>query len=179
MIEEIFKDIEGYEGLYKISNQGRVLSLGNGNSYNSNNSKERILKPAKDKDGYLRVSLFKQGKRKLYLIHRLVAQAFLSNLDNLEQVNHKNEIKTDNRVENLEFCDALYNNNFGSHNQRVAESNKNHPNKSKKVLCVETGKTYLSAHQVQREFGFDFSNISKCCTGRLKTCGGYTWRYVQ
>lgn len=175
-MKEIFKDIEGYEGLYQISNFGRVKSLGNGNS---NNSKERILKPAKNNNGYLCVELSKQGKRKMHLVHRLVAQAFIENHNNLPQVNHKNQIKTDNQVGNLEFCTAAYNCNYGTHNQRVAESNTNHPNKSKQVLCLETGIIYPSTKEVQRQTGFSQGNISECCNGKRKTCGGFHWQYVS
>lgn len=101
-----------------------------------------------------------------------MGQAFIENPNNLEQINHKNEIKTDNRVENLDYCDRKYNINYGTRNQRVAEK------LSKQVLCVETGKIYTSTHQVERELGFNQSAISRCCSGKLKTCGGYTWKYV-
>ena len=112
-MKEIFKDIEEYEGLYQISNLGRVKSLKYG--------KERILKPAKDKKGYLYVCLYKQGKMKIYRVHRLVAQAFIPNPNNLPQVNHKDEDKTNNASSNLEFCDAKYNNNYGNHNKKMGE----------------------------------------------------------
>lgn len=172
---EIFKEIEGYSGLYAVSNYGRVKSLGNGNS---NNSKERILKPAKNSDGYLVVGLYKEGKCKFYKIHRLVAQAFIPNPNNYPQVNHKDEDKTNNKVENLEWCTHFYNINYGTRNQKVAERHINNPKQSKQVLCLETGKIYPSTHQVERELGFYQQDISKCCNGKLKTCGGYTWKYV-
>lgn len=162
---EIFKDIEGYEGLYQISNLGSVKSLGNGNS---NNSKEKILKPTKDKKGYLYVDLYKDGKRKTYKVHRLVAQTFIENPNNLPQVNHKDEDKTNNAVENLEFCDAKYNINYGTRNEKI----------SKQLMCLETGKIYPSTREVQKQLGFAHSNISKCCNGKLKQAYGYTWCYV-
>lgn len=163
---EIFKDIEGYEG-YQISNYGRVKSL----NYNRT-GKEKILKPTKDKKNYLRVDLSKQGKRKQYQIHRLVAQAFLDNPNNYEQINHKNEIKTDNRVENLEWCTPKQNNNYGTRNKRIAES------KSKQVMCVETGVIYISTNEVQRQLNLKQGDISRCCNGKRKTCGGFHWCYV-
>lgn len=169
-MKEIFKDIEGYEGVYQISNLGNVKSLKYG--------KERILKPKKDVGGYLRVTLCKEGKLKHYKIHRLVAEAFIVNPNNLPQLNHKDEDKTNNRVENLEWCTHFYNNNYGTRNQRSVESNTNHPNKSKQVMCLETGKIYPSTHQVERELGYNRGNISKCCTGRYKQAYGYTWKYV-
>ena len=176
-MEEIWKDIESYEGLYQISNLGRVKSLGKGKS---NNSKERIMKAGKDKkNGYLSVILYKDGKKKYCKVHRLVAFVFLPNPDNLPQVNHIDEDKTNNRVENLEFCDAKYNSNYGTRTQRVSKSQTNYPNKSKKVLCVETGKIYPSIHQVQRELGFSHGNISSVCSGRREQAYGFHWRYID
>lgn len=162
---EIFKDIEGYKGLYQVSNLGNVKSLGNGNS---NNSKEKILKPTKDKKGYLTVDLYKDGKRKIYKVHRLVAKVFIENPNNLPQVNHKDEDKTNNAVENLEFCDAKYNINYGTRNEKI----------SKQLMCLETGKIYTSTREVQKQLGFSHSNISRCCNGKLKQAYGYTWCYV-
>ena len=157
---EIFKEIEGYEGLYQISNLGNVKSLKFG--------KERTLKPAKDKGGYLYVGLCKEGKRKNHYIHRLVARAFLPNPNNYPIINHKNEIKTDNRVENLEFCDAKYNINYGTAIEK----------RSKQVLCVETGVIYPSTMEVQRQFGFSQGYISSACNGRYKQAYGFHWCYV-
>lgn len=157
---EIWKNIEGFENLYQVSNYGRVKSLKYG--------KEKILKPFKDKDNYLRVILCKQGKPKLYLIHRLVAQAFIPNPNNYPQVNHKDEVKTNNCVSNLEFCTAKYNINYGTRTKKT----------SKQVLCVETGKIYSSLSEVYRQLGFAQSNISSVCNGLRNTCGGFHWRYV-
>lgn len=167
---EIFKDIKGYEGLYQVSNMGNVKSL--------NKRKGRILKPQKDSDGYLQVNLYKQGKLKHHKIHRLVAQAFIDNPNNYEEVNHRDEDKTNNNVTNLEWCTRLYNHNYGTINQRIAESNINHPKTSKQVLCVETGLIYPSTMEVQRQFGFRNVHISSACNGKLKKAYGYTWRYV-
>jgi hypothetical protein len=172
-MKEIFKDIEGYPN-YQISNYGNVKSL----NYN-HTGKEKILKPTKDKKGYLRVCLSKQGKLKNHKIHRLVAEAFIENQNNYLMVNHKDENKENNCVSNLEWCTAKYNINYGTHNQRVAESNTNHPKRSKPVLCVETGVVYPSAIEVQRQLGFSQGNISKCCTGKRKQAYSYRWQYVN
>ena len=170
---EIWKDISGYPG-YKVSSLGRVKSLKFG--------KERILKPAKDKKGYLRLVLCNEGIQKTMKVHRLVGQAFIQNQYNLPQINHKNEIKDDNRVENLEWCDNRYNCSFGTHTQRVAKAHIGVYNTktSKKVKCLETGKIYPSLSEVQRQFGFAKENISACCKKKYghKTVGNYHWEYV-
>lgn len=159
---EIFKDIEGYEGLYQISNYGNVKSL----NFNRT-GKEKILKPTKNSDGYLQICLHKQGIKKHY-IHRLVAQAFIENPNNLPQVNHKDEDKTNNYIENLEWCERKYNINYGTRTDKC----------SKQVLCVETGVVYPSTIEVERQLGFNNANIGKCCNGRYKQAYGYTWCYV-
>ena len=111
--EEIWCPIRGYEGIYEVSDQGRVKSIGYG--------KERILRPVRNNNGYLLVGLRKNREQKWYLVHRLVAQAFIPNPDNLPQVNHKDENKTNNSVQNLEWCDRKYNCNYGTRNQRISK----------------------------------------------------------
>ena len=124
MTEEIWKDIPGYEGLYQVSNFGRVKSLRRpyGNNGGIQWTKERILSPGKDKDGYLQVNLHCNGKQHQRKVHRLVAQAFLPNMDNLPMVNHKDEDKTNNNVDNLEWCDQKYNINYGGCIDRAIET---------------------------------------------------------
>ena len=114
MIEE-WRPIEGYEGLYEVSSYGRVRSL---DRFYYRLHKGKVLSPTKDRYGYLTVTLNYNGKSKTIKIHRLVAQAFLPNPDNLPQVNHKNEVKSDNCVDNLEWCDAKYNNKYGTRLER-------------------------------------------------------------
>ena len=161
---EIYKDIEGYKG-YKISNYGNVKSLKFG--------KEKILKQTKNKKGYLYVCLYKDGKVKHYKVHRLVAQTFIPNTNNYQQVNHKDEDKQNNHVTNLEWCTSEYNNNYGTHNKRSALS------RSKQVMCIETGKIYSSTNEVERQLGFAHQYISQCCNGKYKQAYGYTWKYVS
>jgi len=174
----IWKNIKGYEGLYQISDEGEVRSLGNGNS---SNSKERILKPNKDKDGYLYVILYKNGKKKTIKIHRLVAEAFISNPDNLPQVNHKNEDKTDNRLFNLEWCTNRYNSNHGTRNKRISEKKTNgktsKPVKQFTLDGVFVNK-YPSTSEVERKLGFANTNICAACLGKQKTAYGYRWEYA-
>lgn len=171
-MQEIWKNIEGYDG-YQVSNLGNVKSL----NYNKT-GKEKIMKLCKDKYGYLTLILYKEGKNKFMRVHRLVADAFIKNPNNLPQVNHRNEDKTDNRVENLEFCDAKYNMNFCTRNERSSKS-KTNGKKSKKVICIETGVTYPSLSEVHRQFGFSESNISAACRGKYKQSYGYHWKFVD
>ena len=164
---EVWKDVFGYEGLYQVSNIGRVKSLKYG--------KERILKPLKDGGGYIFVHLCKNGERKMYKIHRLVAFTFLTNPQNLSDVNHKDEDKTNNSVQNLEFCDKKYNCNFGTRNQRIAEKH------SKPVLQFtksgEFVREWKSGMDVQKNLGYTQTNISACCLGKYKSAYGFVWKY--
>ena len=188
--KEIWKDIEGFEGMYQVSNMGRVKSLGNGKSDNSNYSKERILKASKLGAGYLKVNLYKDGIKKTCGIHRLVANAFIPNPSNLPQVNHKDENKENNCVTNLEWCSHEYNNNYGTRNQRVSEKKKGRKmseesikKRSKPVIGVDkvTGLIveFGSAHEAERKLGIFSSNITKCCKGKYKSMGGFYWYYAD
>ena len=122
---EEWKNVIGYEGLYEVSNTGQVRSLDRYVKYSNGRihlHKGKVLSPVKDKDGYLAVFLSCNGKQKTIRIHRLVAQVFIENPDNLPEVNHLDEDKTNNRVDNLEFCDRSYNINYGLRNIRVKET---------------------------------------------------------
>lgn len=162
-------DDEVFEG-YEVSNMGRVRSL----NYNKT-GKVQVLKPMVNTNGYLRVCLWKGGKLKRYYVHRLVATAFIENddIENKTDVNHIDEVKTNNRVENLEWCTREYNNNHGTHNERMAKT------RSKKVICLETGEVFDSINDVQKKLGLDPSHISKCCKGKQQTCGGFHWMYYS
>ena len=170
--EEIWKDVVGYEGLYQVSNNGRVKSLKFG--------KEKILKPGKLKNGYLRVNLCKNEKQKHFLVHRLVALTFITNPNNLPDVNHKDENKENNRVENLEWCDCKYNINYGTRTQRIAEKNTN--GKLSKLVLQFTldGKfvrEFKSGMDIKRNLGYSCGNISSCCLGKRKSANGFIWKY--
>ena len=152
-------DIKNYEGLYAITSCGKVWS------YRS----QKFLSPWQNNDGYLLVDLSKDGQKKHCLLHRLVAEAYIPNPDNKPEVNHKDEIKEHCWLNNLEWCDSVYNNNYGNHKKAV----------SKTVYCVELDKTFESTREAARELGINGNHISCVCRGVRKTCGGFHWRYVN
>lgn len=148
------KDIPGYEKLYAAAEDGRIFS------YKSN----KFLKPFDNGNGYLCVILCKDGKRKHYKIHRLIAETYLSNPDNLPQVNHIDEDKTNNALSNLEFCTAAYNINYSQ---------------AKKVICSETGEIFNSIKDAAKVVDISPNCISSACKGKQKTAAGYHWRYYE
>lgn len=171
--KEIWKDIKGFEGLYQISNMGNVKSLSrikrNGRGYRT--VPERILKPVDDSHGYLKVNLYKDGKRKTHKVHRLVAQAFCENQMGYNEVNHIDEDKTNNCAKNLEYCSRSYNCNYGTRNEKI----------SKPILGIDrvTGLIveFPSIMDAERKLGVAHGSIIKCCQGKLKSCGGFYWMY--
>ena len=120
-MNEEWRPIEGYEGLYEISSYGKVRSL---DRYDNRNCfrKGKVLSPVKNKDGYLQVNLCCNGKYKMFLVHRLVAQAFILNPDNLPEINHKDENPGNNNVDNLEWCNRKYNINYGSRKDKERDT---------------------------------------------------------
>ena len=118
-MKEIWKDIEGYEGLYQISNLGRVKSFPRKGTHTT---KERIIKFAKSNKGYLIAILKNNDVQKAFSVHRLVAKAFIPNPNNLPQVNHKDENKENNNVNNLEWCNNWYNSHYGTRLHRIAKT---------------------------------------------------------
>ena len=155
---EVFKPIEGYEDLYEVSDEGNVRNKTTG----------RILKPSRTNRGYLCVYLCKDGIREFKSIHRLVAQAFLPNPDNYPQVNHIDENKLNNSVDNLEWCTSQYNIDY-SQSKPVAQFS----------LDGRLLNTYKSACEAARQTGINRQSISECCLGkRYKTTGGFIWKYV-
>lgn len=175
---EIWKDIKGYEGFYQVSSLGGVRSLDRRvrNCLGFTIAKGKVLSGV-SRNGYLRVQLFKESKWKCYTIHRLVANTFLNNPNEMPEVNHKNENKEDNRVDNLEWCGRKQNCNYGTRTQRQSEKI------SKAVIQltlmgVEILK-FKSASEVQRMLGYQGSHICECCNMKRKTAYGYKWRYTN
>ena len=177
-MEEIWKDVRGYEGLYAVSNWGRVKSLGNDKS-----RKEKILRLSKYGRGYLKVNLWKEGKRTTYIVHRLVLSTFspVENMDELD-VNHIDEVKTNNNLNNLEWCTHKENINHGTRNDRVAEKMTNGKTSLPIAQLTLDGKfikAWKSIKDAQRLGGFTHQRVNECCKGKRKTYKGYRWMYLS
>ena len=187
--KEIWKDIEGFEGLYQVSNMGRVKSL----NYKMT-GEERILKPVKIKNDYLQVTLSKEGKTKTYLLHRIVAKAFCENHMGYKEVNHKDQNKENNCANNLEFCSRKYNVNYGTRTERQAEKirgkkqSEEHVRKRiekhyKPVFGINKVNgliaEFSSIMEASRALGINHSAICNCLKGKSKSCGGYVWYYAD
>lgn len=173
---ETWQDIPGYEGLYQASTYGRIKSI----------KRKKILKPSFNKGGYAQVKLCKNGFLKTISVHLLVARTFLpSPLTNSKErieVNHKSEIKADNRIENLEYLSQSDNLKYGTGYIRRRKSNINHPKKSKIVVQYDLNnnfiKQYPSCAEVKRKCGFNDGYISCCCRGIYEQAYGYIWKYA-
>jgi hypothetical protein len=187
---EIWKDIKGYEGLYQVSNKGNVKSL-NRITINSLGYKRKLkgkYKLQRNIKGYSYTTLHKKGIRNSYGVHRLVAISFIENKKNKPQINHINGNKKDNRVENLEWCNASENqlHNYRKLNRKISRAflgkfNEKHPN-SKKIKQFDKGgnliNIYNSVAEVQRVTGFLQGNISSAARGDLNQAYNYYWEYV-
>lgn len=181
---EVWKDIKDYEGLYQISNLGRVKSL----KYRKSNKERILILNGAAKHGYYMVGLCKNHKRKYVTVHRLVAEAFIPNPDNKPQINHKDENRRNNCVDNLEWVTAKENLNYGSHNEKMTYTM--HKVLSNQVLCVETGLVYNSMKEAARKTGISVSGICLACKNHPikdsrgywytpKIAGGYHWKIIS
>lgn len=193
-MEEIWKDVVGYEGLYKVSNFGRIVSLC---SYGGNS--QRLMSPGLANNGYLMVGLTKNKKQKSLLVHRLVAQAFIPNPDKLDFVNHKDENKRNNNVENLEWCTKSYNseyslnlhpdrkkryfNHFKDKNGKLKRYDGKPPQHEEIVIQKDIKGTPIAiygcvdyAHKIT---GVKSAAIIACCKGQQKTAFGYIWEFLE
>ena len=167
---EIWKDIKGYEGLYQVSNYGRVKS------FTRNTIRTHILKCNVKKNGYIYITLYNNGY-KYYRLHRLVAETFIPNPNNYPCINHKDENKQNNKIDNLEWCTWKYNANYGTRNQRVI-------NKHIKKVCQydlneNCIKIWDSLSSIGEELGYCISHISQCCNGKRYTAHKYIWKYME
>ena len=168
-MEEIWKDIQGYEELYQISNYGRIKSL----KYN----KDNILKPYMTSTGYYKIDLRKNNTRKIKPIHKLVAQHFIDNPENKPEVNHKDGNKLNNRVENLEWV---------TRSENIKHSYKTglhiHSPDCKRVYQIDVNteqmiKSYNSVNAAARQLNLRHESISACANGITNSYGGYKWKY--
>lgn len=161
------KILKNMNGLYQVSNTGKIKSL----------KYKKILKPSFDKNGYASLNLCKNGKISHRTIHRLVAETFITNTNNYPCVNHKDENPKNNNVENLEWCTYKYNMNYGTGFERRSKNNKipiNQYDKSNNFI-----KRWSSAIDIQNEIGINQGSIIACCRNKLKTAGGYVWKYAE
>lgn len=168
MMKEEWRPVVGYEGLYEVSNLGRVKT------FNYKNHGTEAFLALTDVDGYYTVHICEEKHPK---VHRLVAEAFIPNPDNLPEVNHKDENGHNNCVDNLEWCTSRYNNNYGTRNERIAKA------LSKPVIQYTLDgkfiKEWASTREIGRQLGVYHSNIVSCCNGKRKQFNGYIWRYKQ
>lgn len=152
------KQIKDFPNYY-ITSKGQVWS----------NNKKGYLKLKINKYGYAYVILYNNGIPTTKMVHRLVAEAFIPNPNNLPQINHLNENKMDNCIDNLEWCNSSYNANYGTRNLRVSRS----------VKCIETGKIYYSVREASKQTGVSATSISKVCHGVRKTAGNFHWEFIN
>lgn len=168
MNKEIWKPVVGYEGLYEVSNIGRVKSL----PRKGTTKKEKILRQYNNGDNYIMVFLSKNDIRKKEKVHRLVASAFMPNPNNFPCVNHKDEDRQNNNIDNLEWCTYEYNLNYGTRIKKC----------SKPIVQLDIKGNLIriwdSATKVMKELGYKNTVINNCLKGRLKTAYGYKWRYA-
>jgi hypothetical protein len=182
-VNEIWKPVVGNEDRYMVSSFGRIRSLVNNKGNIRKN--EKLLSLTKGFGGYPRVHLaVSVGVRKSYSVHRLVAIAFIPNPLNLPEVNHKDESRTNNRVDNLEWCSRRYNSNYGTARERTINGNKEwheknvrvmpkgaHSKKSIPVVCVNTGEKFYNAQHASEVYGINRAHINSCCNGRRQSAG--------
>lgn len=169
-MEEKWVDIKGYEGYYQVSDQGRVKRLAGSLKCKT----DRILINSVSSNGYLFVTLYKDGASKMYRVHRLVLENFnpVENMDKLE-VNHLDEVITNNCLSNLQWATRSENLNYGNRAKNYGIS------RGKKVRCIETGTIYCSTREAERQTGCAHTHISDVCKGKTQTCGGFHWEYVD
>lgn len=175
---EEWRIIANTNNQYAVSNLGRIKSLGGRTPCGLGRErgyKEKILKPMTNNKGYLKIRLLGQNR----LVHRLVAEAFIDNSDGYPIVNHKDENRQNNRAENLEWCNYKYNSNYGHCKEKLSELQ--NPRKKRVIQIDLTGRRteWESLRQIERELGFNHSNISSCCKGHTKTAYGFKWCYAN
>lgn len=183
-MEEVWKDIIHYEGMYQVSNLGRVRAVDrivdSAPEVGSRIAYGHILSITMNERGYMKVTLYKHNKGKQEYIHRLVAMAFIPNPENLPQVNHKDENKSNNEVSNLEWCSCSYNNNYGSKRKRQGETYLNNGTNCYRVAKLdesgEVVETYRSMREAERKNNLTNGVLSSYFKRGFSECGGCSWK---
>lgn len=177
---EVWRDVKGFEGLYQVSNMGRVKILARIDKWGYKR-KERMVKSSLSASGYLQINLYKNGKHCVTRAHRLVAQAFIPNPNNYPIINHKDEVRTNNKVSNLEWCTVEYNNNYGTRNIKGSITKTNGLRCKKVAQLDKKGnliKVWISSADSGRH-GYNQSGVSACCYGLKEQHKGYFWMYYS
>ena len=179
---EEWRDVVGYEGLYQVSNLGRVKSLSRGTNKNQHTNNTRIMKQHIASSGYLSLCFEVDTKKEFLSIHRLVANAFLPNPNNLPCVNHKDENKLNNKVDNLEFCTYKYNSNYGTIKERKLKTQRENSKYSTRVFQYDLGGQLLKEWNSIYDIFDTMSKrrlIYECCIRKRGSGYGYQWRFCD
>lgn len=176
-MSEIWKDVVGYELQYQVSNLGNIRSKNRvviDSLGRKRTLKSREMSIQTSRNGYKQIVLHKDGEIKTCLVHRLVAEAFIPKTEaNKNEINHKDEDKSNNSVDNLEWCDREYNVNFGTRTEKTSKKVYQYTKDKKKV------NEYQSAWEAHRQLGYDQGNLCRACNGVQKTAYGYIWSYTE
>ena len=168
---EEWKEVYGFDHLYEISNYGHLRTKYAGKRGYTKDY--RNIEPINNGNGYLRFNLKCNGVQRTVYVHKLVAEYFIENPNGYTEVNHKDEDKTNNHVNNLEWCTHKYNSNYGTRNERASRLN------CKRIRCIETEQIFQSITEAAKEMNVVKTSISNCVNGRSATAAGYTWEYVD